>query len=54
MLQPEELQSIANLQLMAKQTVEGAITGMHRSPHKGLVWNSPSIVNMCRAMRFAG
>ena len=35
MLQPEELQSIANLQLMAKQTVEGAITGMHRSPHKG-------------------
>ena len=35
MLQPEELQSIANLQLMAKQAVEGAITGMHRSPHKG-------------------
>ena len=34
-LQPEELQSIANLQLMAKQTVEGAITGQHRSPHKG-------------------
>lgn len=35
MLQPEELQSIANLQLMANQTVEGVITGMHRSPHKG-------------------
>ena len=34
-LQPEELQSIVNLQLMAKQTVEGAITGQHRSPHKG-------------------
>lgn len=34
-LQPEELQSIVNLELMAKQTVEGAITGQHRSPHKG-------------------
>ena len=35
LLQPEELQSITNLQLMARQTVEGAISGMHRSPHKG-------------------
>jgi uncharacterized protein (DUF58 family) len=35
LLQPEELQSIANLQLMAKQAVEGAISGQHRSPHKG-------------------
>ena len=35
LLQPEELQSIANLQLMAKQAVEGAISGHHRSPHKG-------------------
>ena len=35
MLQPEELQSIANLQLMARQAVEGAISGQHRSPHKG-------------------
>ena len=34
-LQPEELQSIVNLQLMAKQTVEGAISGQHSSPHKG-------------------
>ena len=34
-LQPEELQSIVSLELMAKQTVEGAITGQHRSPHKG-------------------
>jgi uncharacterized protein (DUF58 family) len=36
LLQPEELQSISNLQLMAKQAVEGAISGAHRSPHKGL------------------
>ena len=35
LLQPKELQSISNLQLMAKQAVEGAIQGHHRSPHKG-------------------
>ena len=29
-LQPEELQSIVNLQLMAKQTVEGAISLVQR------------------------
>jgi len=35
LLQPEELQSIANLNLFARQAVEGAISGQHRSPHKG-------------------
>ena len=34
-LQPDELARIKNLQVMAKQVVEGVITGMHRSPHKG-------------------
>ena len=36
LLRPEELQSIKRLKLMAKQAVEGAISGMHRSPHKGI------------------
>jgi uncharacterized protein (DUF58 family) len=35
LLQPDELQSIANLNLFARQAVEGAISGQHRSPHKG-------------------
>ena len=34
-LKPAELTRIKNLQVMAKQVVEGVITGMHRSPHKG-------------------
>ena len=35
-LQPTELKTIKNLQLMARQVVEGFISGLHRSPHKGV------------------
>ncbi len=35
-LKPDELKTIKNLQLMAKRVVEGLISGMHRSPHKGV------------------
>lgn len=35
-LKPGELASIKNLQLLAKQVVEGAISGIHRSPYKGV------------------
>ena len=35
LLRPDELQSIRHLSLNAKQAMEGAISGAHRSPHKG-------------------
>lgn len=34
-LTPSDLQKISNLQIVARQVVEGFCTGMHRSPHKG-------------------
>lgn len=34
-LTPADLQKISNLQLFARQVVEGFCTGLHRSPHKG-------------------
>lgn len=34
-LTPEELSKLKNLQVFARQVVEGLSTGMHRSPHKG-------------------
>jgi len=34
-LLPSDLQRISNLQVFARQVVEGFTTGMHRSPHKG-------------------
>ena len=34
-LTPSDLQRISNLQVFARQVVEGFTTGMHRSPHKG-------------------
>ncbi len=34
-LTPTDLQKISNLQVVAKQVVEGFCSGMHRSPHKG-------------------
>ncbi len=34
-LKPEEFKTLKSLELMAKQVVEGMITGQHRSPHKG-------------------
>ena len=34
-LQPQDLASMANLQMFAKRVVEGLSTGMHASPHKG-------------------
>lgn len=34
-LKPSDLQRIANLQVLARQVVEGFTTGLHRSPHKG-------------------
>ncbi len=34
-LTPGDLQRISNLQVFARQVVEGFTTGMHRSPHKG-------------------
>ena len=34
-LEPSDLQRISNLQVLARQVVEGFTTGMHRSPHKG-------------------
>ena len=35
-LKPGELTSIKYLQVLAKQVVEGFITGIHRSPQKGV------------------
>src|ERR1700761_2236879 len=32
---PASLQKIANLQIFARQVVEGFCSGLHRSPHKG-------------------
>ncbi len=32
---PADLQKIANLQVLARQVVEGFCSGLHRSPHKG-------------------
>lgn len=34
-LTPRDLQKISNLQIFARQVVEGFTTGLHRSPHKG-------------------
>lgn len=34
-LQPSDLQRISNLQVFARQVVEGFCSGLHRSPHKG-------------------
>ena len=34
-LAPGDLQRISNLQVLARQVVEGFTTGLHRSPHKG-------------------
>ena len=34
-LSPSDLQQISNLQVLARQVVEGFTTGLHRSPHKG-------------------
>lgn len=34
-LSPADLQKIANLQVLARQVVEGFCAGLHRSPHKG-------------------
>jgi uncharacterized protein (DUF58 family) len=34
-LQPSDLQKIANLQIFARQVVEGFCSGLHRSLHKG-------------------
>jgi uncharacterized protein (DUF58 family) len=34
-LTPADLQKISNLQIVARQVVEGFCSGMHRSPHKG-------------------
>ena len=34
-LTPRDLQKISNLQVFARQVVEGFCTGLHRSPHKG-------------------
>ena len=34
-LQPSDLQKISNLQVFARQVVEGFCSGLHRSPHKG-------------------
>ena len=35
LLSPAELQKISNLQIFARQVVEGFCSGLHRSPHKG-------------------
>src|SRR4029079_14204691 len=34
-LTPADLQKIGNLQVFARQVVEGFCSGLHRSPHKG-------------------
>jgi uncharacterized protein (DUF58 family) len=34
-LNPTDLQRISNLQVLARQVVEGFCSGLHRSPHKG-------------------
>ncbi len=34
-LQPSDLKSISNLQVLARGVVEGFCSGLHRSPHKG-------------------
>ena len=34
-LEPSDLRRIANLQIFARQVVEGFCSGLHRSPHKG-------------------
>ncbi|MDB6171963.1 MAG: hypothetical protein JWL59_1274 [Chthoniobacteraceae bacterium] len=35
LLSPADLQKIGNLQVFARQVVEGFCSGLHRSPHKG-------------------
>ncbi|MHA3774056.1 DUF58 domain-containing protein [Verrucomicrobiota bacterium sgz303538] len=35
LLKPSDLQKISNLQILARQVVEGFCSGLHRSPHKG-------------------
>ncbi len=34
-LTPQDLQKVSNLQILARQVVEGFCSGLHRSPHKG-------------------
>ena len=34
-LKPESLQKLARMELVARLVVEGFITGLHKSPHKG-------------------
>ena len=34
-LTPADLQKVSNLQIVARQVVEGFCSGLHRSPHKG-------------------
>ena len=33
--EPERIAQLKNLNLLVRQAVEGFITGLHRSPHKG-------------------
>ncbi|MDP7290484.1 MAG: DUF58 domain-containing protein, partial [Phycisphaerae bacterium] len=33
--EPEKIASLTNLNLTVRQAVEGFISGLHRSPHKG-------------------
>ena len=35
LLDPVALQRLSNLELRARTVVEGALSGMHRSPHHG-------------------
>ena len=35
LLEPQELASLGGLEFVARQVVEGFITGLHRSPHRG-------------------
>ena len=34
-LTPTDLSKLSNLQVLARQVVEGFCSGLHRSPHKG-------------------
>lgn len=35
LVDPRKLESIGNLRLLARNVVEGTLTGMHRNPHRG-------------------
>ena len=39
MIEREKIQAYENLELLAKQVVEGFITGLHKSPYHGFSWN---------------